>query len=593
MKKKSKWLIGFLILAGVVVACSKNETNPAGTDGNSAVQNVTTNNLKSSTISQLSDIQISSVILYGGQTMNAGTVSIYQTDTNGDFVYDAIKVTYNLTGDWTFNSKIHFYIGLGPVPSNNAGNYEPGQFPYVFTPNTNPYSFVIPFSTLGFQGCNPLDFVVAAHAELYSPTLGQQTGFGDGTSTGKNWFTQYSLTLNDKTPPRASDVTLNVECIGDVPVQTPDVITDESDNCALASNPVTFVSEFNDGKFCPTTIVRTYLITDAAGNTATATQTIVVEDKTAPVLSGQGANVLLACSTEVNFTEPKASDNCDIALVTITFTDSQTTNSAGKVTSVTRTWVATDKCGNVSSPVSQTFTLDVNAPVLTLNGPAYQSIVCDASPLFTSPTATDNYDLNPTVIQVGEDAVQILGYFTYYTRTWSATDKCGNSSTISQTIVKDCTPVAPPPGDFPAGSGTGWAYDNALSTPFGLISPKTSNNWGWSNKLSFGSHVYTLYVGAGQSDITKGIPVGTVTVDYNSANIKVSYLVSNLCNLTEAHVWVGKTLLPLKRGTYISSPGQLGNNSGSLSSTTYEFTIPNTFGTIDIFVAAHAVVVLK
>ena len=57
------------------------------------------------------------------------------------------------------------------------------------------------------------------------------------------------------------------------------------DNCLLDSLSLTLISETTDSMMCPETVTRTYLISDASGNTATCQQRILVNDTIAPVLS--------------------------------------------------------------------------------------------------------------------------------------------------------------------------------------------------------------------------------------------------------------------------------------------------------------------
>ncbi|MBK9985107.1 MAG: hypothetical protein IPP15_22580 [Saprospiraceae bacterium] len=186
---------------------------------------------------------------------------------------------------------------------------------------------------------------------------------------------------------------------------------------------------------------RTWVATDACGNTSLAvSQTITVQDVTAPVLSGEGLAATIDCPALPVFTAPTAADACDGAPV-ITFTDVTVAGACFQAYSTTRTWLATDACGNTSLPVSQTITVqDVTAPVLSGEGLA-ETIDCPAIPAFGAPTAVDACDIFPliTFTDVTVPGACAGAYAT--TRTWVATDACGNTSlAVSQTItVQDVT----------------------------------------------------------------------------------------------------------------------------------------------------------
>ena len=73
--------------------------------------------------------------------------------------------------------------------------------------------------------------------------------------------------------------------------------------------------------------------------------------------------------------------------------------------------------------------------------PANVTVECDAVPSPATPSATDNCDLTPAIsfAEVRTDGVCLDTYT--LTRTWTATDNCGNSQRANQTLsVRDTTP---------------------------------------------------------------------------------------------------------------------------------------------------------
>src|SRR5207247_2080099 len=115
------------------------------------------------------------------------------------------------------------------------------------------------------------------------------------------------------------------------------------------------------------------------------------------------------------------------------FADVTTPGSCPQAKDVTRTWTATDHCGN-SSTASQTIhVVDTTAPSISaLPGPT--TIQCPATPSFATPTATDACDPSPTLTFADVTTPGTCAQNYSITRTWTATDHCGNSSMASQTI---------------------------------------------------------------------------------------------------------------------------------------------------------------
>ena len=185
-------------------------------------------------------------------------------------------------------------------------------------------------------------------------------------------------------------------------------------------------------------VTRTWTATDACGNTSTASQTINIQDTTAPVISQLPAPSTISCTDTPQFATATATDNCG-STFTLTFNDVTTNGQCAGSYSVTRTWTATDACGNTST-ASQTINVqDTVAPVIA-QLPEPTTISCPATPSFAQATATDA--CGSTFTLTFNDVTtngQCAGSYSV-TRTWTATDACGNASTASQTInVQDIT----------------------------------------------------------------------------------------------------------------------------------------------------------
>lgn len=116
-------------------------------------------------------------------------------------------------------------------------------------------------------------------------------------------------------------------------------MTDEADNCTVAP-VVTWVNDVSDNAVCPETITRTYQITDDCGNFILVTQTIIVEDLTAPVPDGGVLPINSSCDVTLN--APTGTDNCDGALTA----SADVTFPITAIGTTTVTWTYSDACGN-------------------------------------------------------------------------------------------------------------------------------------------------------------------------------------------------------------------------------------------------------
>ena len=208
-----------------------------------------------------------------------------------------------------------------------------------------------------------------------------------------------------------------------------------TDNCGAISYSV--VSDTTAGDCAGNyTIVRTFTATDDAGNSASATQTITVEDTTAPEFTSIPADYTSECSDDLILDDATASDNCGEVTVTVD-TETIAGDAAGNYT-VVRTFTATDDCGN-STSATQTITVeDTTAPEFT-SIPADYTSECSDDLILDDATASDN--CGEVTIEVSSEttAGDCVGNYTVV-RTFTATDDAGNSTSATQTItVQDTT----------------------------------------------------------------------------------------------------------------------------------------------------------
>src|SRR3989441_8905706 len=89
---------------------------------------------------------------------------------------------------------------------------------------------------------------------------------------------------------------------------------------------------------------RTWVATDACGNTNTCSQTIATVDTTKPTFTFCPASQTNECGVALDFGTPTASDTCGTNTISVLSTVTNLT--CGNTFVATRTWVATDACGN-------------------------------------------------------------------------------------------------------------------------------------------------------------------------------------------------------------------------------------------------------
>ena len=212
------------------------------------------------------------------------------------------------------------------------------------------------------------------------------------------------------------------------------------------------------------THVLTFTVTDEAGNKNYCTSTISVKDQAAPVVSG--CNSLAAVSVSLDngecsktFTEaelkaslPSATDCSGATTISSSRSDGKAINDAFQFGTTTIYWTYSDKFGNKtvcpqSVIVTDNTKPDVSAKCSGSNSIASQTLTLAPDQCSVSQAQVLAY-LNPQSVSDGcdgsIDGVPSVSGSSFsdgtYSVEWTFTDKNGNSSTCSQTlIVKDNT----------------------------------------------------------------------------------------------------------------------------------------------------------
>jgi hypothetical protein len=277
------------------------------------------------------------------------------------------------------------------------------------------------------------------------------------------------VTVVDNTPPVIeAPADASYVCLSDVPAKnasqaTRGEVLDENgnplppgppyENCGTATVQVTETESGVGNASSPKIITRTFTATDAAGNSASDTQTITVTDAEAPSITLNGAaSMTVECST--SFDDPGAtpSDNCaDIAPVNVT--GSVDVNTPG---TYTLTYQATDAVGNQSPILTRTVTVvDTTPPTVTppanitvylpLNSTATSMAVSYPNPA----TATDTCGGTTIAYSPASGSVFNVGTTTV---TVTATDDHNNSAsaTFTVTVLYNFTGFFQPVGNLPA-----------------------------------------------------------------------------------------------------------------------------------------------
>ncbi|MBK8721383.1 MAG: gliding motility-associated C-terminal domain-containing protein [Saprospiraceae bacterium] len=172
-----------------------------------------------------------------------------------------------------------------------------------------------------------------------------------------------------------------------------------------------------------------YVATDKCGNKAEFHFFVKIKDTNKPIVTAP-KDVTVDCENIPSVGTPMLFDACDDN-VNVTYSESSTLSSCKGSYVITRTWTATDNCGNSAKATQLVTVIDNKAPTFGLSPIDITINDGDALPNITM-TATDNCDTKVDITTTMDTIFS--GCDRTIIRKWVAIDDCGNAVTKSQYI---------------------------------------------------------------------------------------------------------------------------------------------------------------
>ncbi|MDT8346245.1 MAG: gliding motility-associated C-terminal domain-containing protein [Flavobacteriaceae bacterium] len=346
------------------------------------------------------ELMLSAVINSPGCGGGIGTIDL--TVTGGTAPY-----TYSWTGP----------AGFAASTEDLTNITEPGNYNVIVTDD---------------YGCSKSETFIISPQDTQDPTINVPSP-----------LTLEGCTENDITDSNArfvfSSTEVDITNVFDAPGYT------ATDDGTIIS--ITYIDSVDALDPCNLIVSRTFEVTDACGKTATAVQIINIQDTTDPAfVEALPADATVECDAIPVADVLTATDSCSLA--TVSFSETTTPGNCSGEFTLSRVWVASDDCGNSVSHTQTITVIDTTAPSFVEALPADITVECDAIPVADVLTATDTcsaatVSFNETTTAGTCDGESVI------TRTWVASDDCGNETTHVQTItVQDTTgPILDTPFD--------------------------------------------------------------------------------------------------------------------------------------------------
>ena len=209
-----------------------------------------------------------------------------------------------------------------------------------------------------------------------------------------------------------------------------------SDNCSSNPNIIITQSPAIGSTQNVGTVNITLTATDECGNISNCNFDVVITGTSSIITwTNQPASGTLSCdasSLPANTGSANATSTCGSGGLTITSADVTAAGACANASTITRTWTASDNCGNnetfdqvitIQDIVNPTITCPTNQMQIASNGT--DTILLDYT---TMATISDNCSSNPNIIITQSPAIGSTQNVGTVNITLTATDECGNTS---------------------------------------------------------------------------------------------------------------------------------------------------------------------
>ena len=338
----------------------------------------------------------------GGSNIQSG--GFFVPVSAGDVFAIGVLATDNILGaaevtisDFSFTT-IDAPLLVGTCPGASITNDAPATFPVGNTQVTWSVTDLAGFNSTAIQNITVVD--------VQNPTITAPADITVTTSAGNCQTTGINLGT-----PTVNDNCINTTITNDAPL-----------SFAFGANTVTWT------------------VTDNAGNTSTATQTVTIIDSEPPTITAPAdvtanTDTGVCTASGVVLGTPTGSDNCG----TPTFTNNAPPVFPIGVTVVI--WTATDAVGNTAQAQQLVTVTDNENPTIV---PTDVNVLCPSDVVLGTPTTNDNCG----VASVTNNAPTVFSYG-ITTVTWTVTDFDGNTATADQiiTVIDTQNPTVSTPAD--------------------------------------------------------------------------------------------------------------------------------------------------